>query len=67
MDEIDVANEEAERLEAIRRKEHSRIVARIPDGAPGDCEGPCADWSPRLIKTARGLLCPRCRDRLRLP
>lgn len=66
MDEIDVAQEEQEKQEAFRRSLISRNVAAIPVGEPGDCEGPCADFSPRLVPTVAGLLCARCRDRLKL-
>ena len=57
-DDVDVANNirdemEADRVAAIRRR-----AAEMPKGGPGDCDG-CGEYFARIV----GGYCARCRDK----
>lgn len=58
-DEVDVAQERMERIEALMPKPAPYV---LPTGISGECSS-CGYHSPRLI----GDLCARCRDRVRIP
>ncbi len=58
MDEVDLANDQAEkRLELLIK----RASKPLQKGVPGDCDL-CGEWSGRLIDG----VCAPCRDRYKL-
>lgn len=57
MDEIDRANDEADKLEAIAINAVRAKAANIPAGNPGVCDE-CEEYKERLV----GGMCGRCRD-----
>lgn len=59
MDDVDRANDEAERALAEALRHAAKPLAA---GEPGDCDL-CGEWSGRLV----GGVCAPCRDRYKLP
>lgn len=56
-DEIDMANDYAQKLEAEETQTIRNAAANIPKGSPGECWS-CGEHSERLVKGA----CAPCRD-----
>lgn len=61
-DQIDEANDLADRLARYGIEAQREAAAAIPTGVPGECDQ-CGEWSGRLVAG----VCAPCRDRYRLP
>lgn len=61
-DDIDRAQEAAERFTEQSLQQVKDKAAQMPVGQPGDCEL-CGEWSGRLV----GGVCAPCRDKYHLP
>lgn len=61
-DEVDKANEHRDALEDAEVQRIRAAASRQVVSWPGECEE-CGEEHPRLVKW----ICPRCRDKLKLP
>ena len=61
-DEVDRANDHAERERSRAEAMTRHAAAAMPAGVQGDCDF-CGEWSGRLV----GGACAPCRDARRLP
>ena len=61
-DEMDTSSATSDMLDDVALRNIREVAAKIPDGAPGDCDM-CGEWSGRLV----GGCCAPCRDRYGFP